>query len=211
MIWVRDAGHGGLNSKGEYDCLAQGKMFVHKDGPVYEGVMNRRISMFLKVMLIEAGLETAEIYDPVIDLSLTTRGKKFADFAKSREVVLLSIHHNASPNHDGKGLEIFTTKGVTKSDEYATIFGKNMKSDFLDMEFRGFYGGDQYDKEADWKIIRDAEDNFKKFGRTSSGAVLFEWGFFDNEDEIKIINTDQYAYKAAKCMLKSIKQIEGCY
>lgn len=206
MLWVRDAGHGGLNSKGEYQCLAGGKMFVHKDGPVYEGVMNRRIDMLLKVMLIELGLDTTELHDPVLDLSLTTRGKKLAAITSTRtDVNLISIHHNASPNHDAKGIEIFTTKGLTQSDEDAKIFGKNIIADFPEMLYRGYYGGDQYDKEADFKIILDAEKNGAR------SAILFEWGFFDHAEEVKKINTEQYAYRAALCMLKSIKLIEGCY
>lgn len=206
MLWLRDAGHGGINSKGEYECLANGKMFVHKDGPVYEGVMNRRISKLLEILLVEAGIETAQVYDDVFDLSLTTRGKKIAEYCKTRkDVNLLSIHHNASKNHDAFGIEIFTPKGLSVSDQDATVFGRNIREDFPDMTYRGYYGGDQYDKEADFKIIFDAE----KAGARS--AILFEWGFFDHAEEIKKINTDQYAYRAAKSMLRSIKIIEGCY
>jgi N-acetylmuramoyl-L-alanine amidase len=101
------------------------------------------------------------------------------------KAVIISLHANASQNHNGRGFEIFTSKGETLSDQYATMIGNEFKADPIladSFAFRTDYASDgDLDKEADFYVLR----------KTVAPAVLVEHGFFDNlEDATLLINKD---------------------
>ena len=178
---VLDRGHGSIDKNGRYST-APNKMFVHSNGEVaYEGVLNSAIVSHLGTCLKQHNdlnvVYTVHPDDPR-DISLSQR-VRVANSFKPSQTIFVSIHCNASPNHNASGFEIFTTKGITKSDTLAEKIadmveplyesvGLNLRYDFSD--------GDK-DKEVDFYVLR----------KTECPAVLVEAGFYDNRKDFDLL------------------------
>lgn len=162
---VLDFGHGGIDSKGQY-TTAPYKMFTYPSGEIaYEGVLNREIGKYIYDCLKEDGYDVicTVNYDDPRDLSLRDR-VAIANSLDPKSTIFVSVHCNASMNHNAGGFEIFTSVGETESDRLAfeirrmalhAIHRANMKD-------RGL-------KESDFYVLR----------KTKCAAVLIECGFFD--------------------------------
>lgn len=178
---ILDAGHGGVDKNGNYTSYPN-KMYKYFDGVVaYEGKLNRGIVSHLGTCLKQHNdlnvVYTVHPDDPR-DISLSHR-VRVANSFKPSQTIFVSIHCNASPNHNASGFEIFTTKGVTKSDTLAEKIadmveplyesvGLNLRYDFSD--------GDK-DKEVDFYVLR----------KTECPAVLIEAGFMDYRKDFNLL------------------------
>ncbi|NKI30908.1 N-acetylmuramoyl-L-alanine amidase [Muricauda sp. DJ-13] len=92
----------------------------------------------------------------------------------------MSIHCNASPNHNASGFEIYTTTGVTKSDALATSIGNRITPFYTNLNLRlryDFFSDGDLDKEIDFYVLR----------KTKCPAVLLECLFFDFYDDYKLL------------------------
>lgn len=183
---ILSAGHGGLDPvTGEYHCLKGGKSYQHKDGNyyhgdgwVYEGVLNREYCHQIESHAKAAGFKVAYVSHEYLDVHLRERANKGNEIAG--KCVYLPVHFNASPNHDARGFEMFTTRGQNNSDELAEIiWGKMMtlKRAFPELLLRSDITDGDHDKEADFTEIKV----------TKHIAVYLEVLFFDSEDDIKLI------------------------
>jgi N-acetylmuramoyl-L-alanine amidase len=198
MLWLIDAGHGGLDSSGKYTTDPKiGKQFTFPDGfTIYEGLTNRAIAKFLRKKLTALDIEHNFIYDEVLDLSLELRVRKANEFAKMRkDVCVLSIHSNAG---GGKGFEVFTSPGQTKSDEYAQVFCNLLKKDFPEWPFRSDITDGDLDKEEAFYILR----------KTSCPAILFEFLFFDVRKQANLLIDASFQQKIVDTIVTGIQQIE---
>jgi N-acetylmuramoyl-L-alanine amidase len=199
MLWLIDAGHGGIDSSGKYTTDPKiGKQFTFADGfTIYEGVTNRAISRFLEKKLESMGIEYTTIHDRVLDLSLPLRVEKINRIAASRkDCVLLSIHSNAG---GGRGFEIFTSRGKTKSDDYAEIFANLIIEDFPEWPFRTDLSDGDLDKEADFVVLKQSR----------CPAVLFEFLFFDKRDQANLLIDPVFQQKLVNTLVKGILKIEN--
>ena len=118
------------------------------------------------------------------------------------ECFLISIHVNASTN-DGswgkaKGWSIFTSKGKTKSDDYATIIFNEAKAE-LGNECK--MRTDMSDGDVDW------EENFYILKNSACPAVLSENLFMDNKDECMFLLTDEAVERIALLHFRAIQKI----
>src|SRR5688572_13753255 len=147
--FLLDAGHGGMVN-GKYST-APAKMHVFPDGyTIYEGVINRLITNKLAELLKKANIDYRLIHDEHDDLALSVRvNNADAEYAKDKRCIFLSIHSNAG---GGRGFEIFTSKGQTKSDKIAQIFCEVYKKRFPEMKFRDEQVDGDADKEADFYV-----------------------------------------------------------
>lgn len=179
---ILDFGHGGLNPKGEYTTYPN-KMYKFKDGVVsYEGVLNRQIGGHVYTCLryhsnINVVCTVKE--DDHRDISLSHRVRVVNSF-NPQETLLVSIHCNASESHKASGFEIFTTKGVTKSDRLAEGIASSVEHLYnkLGVKLRYDLSDKDKDKEVDFYILR----------RSKCPAVLIECGFFDNKKDFNFLN-----------------------
>ncbi len=178
---VLDFGHGGLDEDGNY-TTAPNKMFKFPNGEVaYEGALNRAIGGHVYTCLrshSEFNVVCTVKEDDPRDLSLGWR-VRVANRYDPNETIFISIHCNASPNHNASGFEIFTTKGVTKSDRLAENIASAVGHVYENVGLRlryDFSDGDK-DKEADFYVLR----------KTKCPAVLCEMLFFDNWDDYKYL------------------------
>ena len=101
--------------------------------------------------------------------------------------VMISIHGNAASAESAKGIEIFTSRGRTLSDDLAQELLISMMRGKLGREchgrkFRiGMEDGD-LDKEVDYFVLR----------KTNCPAVIIEYGFFTNYEECQLMLTEDY-------------------
>ena len=179
---ILDYGHGGLDARGRYTTA--GKSFTHPNGLVAnEGVINRQIGGLVEMFLNwhKPGLNIISTVDPFDgrDLSLSWRVRVANQF-NPRETIFISFHSNASVSHLGRGFEIFTSRGETKSDRLATIIGTKVREFYNKVNLRlrfDFASDGDLDKEVDFYVLK----------RTRCPAVLLECLFFDNKDDIKFL------------------------
>lgn len=162
-LWILDNGHG--------------KDTLGKRSPVYDGKQlmewefTRDIVSRLSILLGWAGIECMVLVPEDRDVSLSERVRR-ANMWGDRSSVLVSIHANAG---GGRGLEVFTSKGQTISDEIATVFLSSMALTFPEVRIRADLQDGDPDKEA----------NFTVLARTSMPAILTENFFMDTEAECK--------------------------
>lgn len=195
---ILDFGHGGIDENGNY-TTAPNKMYTFSDKVVaYEGVLNRQIGKKLQEKLDSKGYNvvTTVSYDDPTDLPLADR-VKIANKYPTKGTIFISIHCNASPSHKGRGFEIFTTKGETKSDKLATCIGKEVKPLYtsVDMRLRFDFSDGDLDKEANFYVLRN----------TKCPAVLLECGFFDNREDYGMISSPNFQERLATSVANGIK------
>lgn len=179
---ILDFGHGGIDKNGKY-TTSPAKMHKFDDGVVaYEGVINRQIGGHIYTCLRgHSNLNvvcTVKEDDPR-DLSLSYR-VKVANSFDPKSTIFVSVHCNASPNHNASGFEVYTTKGFTKSDDLAESIATSAEValDKVNMKLRYDFSDGDKDKEADFYVLR----------KTKCAAVLLECGFFDFRPEFDKLN-----------------------
>tara|TARA_R110000737_G_C14624761_1_gene494675 strand:+ start:68766 stop:69398 length:633 start_codon:yes stop_codon:yes gene_type:complete len=174
---VLDFGHGGIDKNGIY-TTAPAKMHTFDDGVIaYEGVLNRQIGGHIYTCLRshqDLNIVTTVREDDPRDLALSYR-VRVANSFDPKSTIFVSVHCNASPNHNAQGQEIFTTKGITKSDRLAEHIADmtELAVGRADMKLRYDFSDGDKDKEADFYVLR----------KTKCPAVLLECGFFDFRPE----------------------------
>lgn len=209
MVPIIDAGHGGLDRNGDY-VTAPSKMYEFGtrddiEQTIYEGVVNREIAKKLITMLDDAGIG---YYQQTVDHHKDYKLRERVSFAnevyqKNPKTYFLSIHSNAAgvaspgPGSKAEGFEIFTSKGVTKSDELASIAAKWYKKEFPKFKFRRDTSDNDDDKEADFYVLR----------YTACPAFLVENLFFDNKKEADFLLSESGQMRIADCLFKIIKEI----
>ena len=192
---IFDVGHGGIEPETGAYVTAPNKQYYHPDiGWFFEGQWNRRLMDQIEITFNEYNQRAAHNetirytwypYDHQ-DVKLTDRVISYNEMTNAQDrAVIISLHANASMHHDARGFEIWTSKGETLADKYATIIGEEFKSDPVLVDsfpFRAdYYRDGDLDKEADFYVLK----------RTVAPAVLVEHGFFDNiEDAVLLINQD---------------------
>lgn len=150
------------------------------------------------------------------DVYLTTRSddepglskrKAFAsDVEKDRTKLLLSLHNNAAGSdgkwHSARGASVYTTKGVTKSDECAKIILDNLRNDFPEVKIR---------KYAEGSLEQDFEENFTVLMGSGYMGVLVEWLFQDNKDDLAQLVDRGMNERFRDSIVKSIEEINGYF
>lgn len=211
-LWVIDAGHGGLDAKGNYTTLDfkkpdgswERKWHIFEDGlTIYEGVTNRAIAKLVYEELERLGIDFALVYDDVEDNSLYQR-VTIADniYRKDKRAVYLSIHSDRMPDGaHGKahGCSVWTSPGQTRSDAIAQIFFDTGKRVLPGMKWHS----DRVDDGDD-----DHEARFYVLRKTDCPAVLCETGFYDFRPEAEWLLSKGGQAEAARYLVESIKECE---
>ena len=180
-----DNGHGN-NTSGKRSPYSQNK--ITPDINFYEYKWNREIAKSIVDGLKEMGYNADLLVTEDIDISLTERANRVnkvcAEYG-SGNVILISVHANAAGNGQkwltAKGWSAFTTKGNTKSDTIAEYLYTEAEKNFVGRKIRT----DKRDGDKDW------ETNFYICQKTKCSAVLTENFFYDNEDDVKYILSEE--------------------
>jgi len=193
VIPMLDNGHSGL-ILGEYQTA--GKRSPRWDkGVLYEGMFNRDVVNRLKWELYEEhNYPYYHVSPEDIDVPLYERVHRANEmFMKHRDknFLFLSIHANAG---GGRGTEIYTSRGETKADAYATILGTMWQEYFKEMPLRKDFSDGDLDKEANFYVLR----------KTFMPAILLEVGFMDNKYDYHKMWDDRFRQRVAEMLAEFI-------
>jgi N-acetylmuramoyl-L-alanine amidase len=191
-----DAGHGGMY-EGKYMTDPKwGKFYKHSDTfTAYEGVTNRAIASKLMAKLKAAGIVYFQIHHDYLDTPLSGLVQK-ANTLETFNKFYLSIHSNAGK---GKGFEVFTSKGETKSDAYAEVFCNQLLKDFKEYPLRQDTRDGDKDKEEDFYVLK----------HTTCPAVLCELLFFDELNQAIYLNSDDGQERIANSLFEACKIVNS--
>lgn len=185
-----------------------GKRQLLEDGSYFfEYEFNRDIVQRIAYKLDNLGIPY-DILVPEVDtdVSLSARAAR-ANSCCSKygtgKCFLISVHSNAFGDGktftDAKGWSVWTTKTLTKSDEYATILYKNAETILKK------YG---ITTRANWEDgDPDYEENFTVIYKTWCPAVLTENLFFTNEKEVTWLMTEEGKEAIAEIHVLGIEEI----
>ena len=148
------------------------------DGLHKEYIFSREILNKVKNNLI--GLGVIVVLSNIGDTEIGLLKRKAFMNTINSPAFTFSLHNNAAGMGDkwynARGTSIWTTKGETKSDKFATIIYNKLIVDIPEMSWRK----DFTDKDVDY------EENFTVL-TSKHPSVLLEWGFQDNKEDLKLI------------------------
>ena len=201
FIWILDPGHGGINpDTGKY--VTPGKRSPKwKDGCQYfEGKGNRCIVNSILKKCRENNIIALDIVNDWQDISLATRVNR-ANSVNSYHgnCIYISVHSNGFSQESAHGYSVYTSRGNTKSDQYAEILLKYMQLEFPDRKMRKDTSDSDRDKEADFYVL----------SKTKMPAILSENFFMTNKEECKLLLQKSFRDRIANCHFELIKQIEN--
>lgn len=113
--------------------------------------------------------------------------------------VFISIHANAAVSPQGKGMEVYTTKGLTGADPIAESIANAMQAAFPGLVFRADLSDGDKDKEANYYVLV----------KTNMPAVLVELAFISNPTEEALLRSSDYQKKAAEAIFQGLVKLYG--
>lgn len=176
---VIDAGHGGE------DGGASGL------GGITEKELNLEIASLLADMLRANGVDVVMtrtedilLYDPNSDYH---GRKKVLDLAARLKIaketpnsIFVSIHMNAFPQTQYSGLQVYYSKNDASSKKIADLIQSNAK---------------KYLQSSNNRKTKSATSSIFLLDRLETPAVLIECGFLSNDEECKLLSTNEYRKK----------------
>ena len=106
--------------------------------------------------------------------------------------LFLSLHTNSAMNKSAQGYEVFTSKGVTRSDELALKLASRHIEAFPAQVNRGI-------KEANFYVLK----------KTNCPAALVEFGFFSNSAEATWLLLDETKVRLAEAVASGVLDFCG--
>ena len=163
----------------------------------------KRISEELKKLNINYKIVTPEVDT---DIALTTRANRVNRYCEKlgkTNCLLISIHANAAGMGkdwmNARGWSVWTTKGKTKSDEYADIFYKEAEKllPLNGMTLRKDVSDGDY----------DYEENFTILQKSWCPSILTENLFQDNKIDCEFLMSDKGRDVITQIHVNAIKKI----
>jgi N-acetylmuramoyl-L-alanine amidase len=202
FVYALDPGHGGMIG-GKYQTAGKRSPKFDDGTVLYEGVNNRDIVRRLIIALEAEDIKCIDIVASENDVSLETRVERANKLAKTKPCVYLSFHSDANGNgvewDQASGMSAYTSKGQTKSDEFAQLAIDELQENFgTEVKWRT----DNTDKDE------DKEENFYVLKNTTCPSVLFELGFHTNKEEAAKMLTADWKNKIVLSIVYAIKKFE---
>jgi N-acetylmuramoyl-L-alanine amidase len=183
---IIDPGHGGP------DPGAIGRRLGLKEAHIAVMVATR-----MHQLIIQAGCEAVMTHTGA-GMSLAER----CDFANSiqsggLERVFCSVHCNSAENEQASGFEVFTSKGETKADLYATSVFASIATTYPQLRQRVDYDDGDPDKEADFFVLRN----------TVMPAILVEMAFISNYIEEILLADHGFQMRYAEAIVSGLLKV----
>jgi len=171
------------------------------DGKHKEYRWSRNICHDLHPILVAEGYAVLWTTTEETEPGLTYRKNK-ASTLPGENKFLISLHNNAAGMGvkwmEARGIEIWTSPGQTKSDEYATIILDELQETFPSMKFRKDISDGDVDKESKFTVLMGS----------GYSAVLLEWLFQDNIEDVKLLMDEDVNYELCNALVRAIDEIE---
>lgn len=169
-----------------------------KDGTqLFEYEFNRDIVRRIADKLVSKGISFDIITPELTDIPLHQRTNRINHICTVNGVkncLLISVHANASENHNATGWEVWTTPGKTLSDDYADIFYRKAQTAFPGWKLRSDTTDGDHDKEAHFAILR----------KSLCPAILTENFFMDFERDCRFIMSEDGRNRIAQMHFDAI-------
>ena len=140
------------------------------------------------------------------EIGLLARAKLYNEIPSEEKKFVVSIHLNAAGDgtewKNAQGFEIWTSRGHTKSDDFATEIFNQIQTDFPETKMRAGTW-DPKEKQTD----PDKESNFTILMGANYYAVLIELAFMDNEEDFKKIINPIWRAKMIQSITKACVKI----
>tara|TARA_R110000822_G_scaffold67329_3_gene164037 strand:+ start:6602 stop:7228 length:627 start_codon:yes stop_codon:yes gene_type:complete len=202
FTYILDPGHGGMVNK-KYATPGKRSPKFDDGSVLYEGVNNREIVKLLIKAMEAEDIKCIDIVASEQDISLPIRVNRANNLSRTKPCIYISIHSDA--NGDGivwdkaSGLSVYTSKGQTKSDEFAELVIDELQENFKsDVKWRT----DSSDGD------KDKEENFYVLKNTNCPAILCELGFHTNKEEATKMLTADWKNKIVLSIIYAIKKFE---
>lgn len=169
------------------------------DGKFREYKWSRERIKELKVLLEMEGFEVFESNATNKEIGLSQRANN-TNKIQADHKLFLSLHVNAAGNGgwmNARGYSVYTTKGQNNSDKVAEEIMKQFAMDFPELKVRADKSDGDLDIEEDFTVIYKAD----------CPAVLVEWLFQDNKEDIALLTNPDYNLKFVLSLVKSIKKL----
>lgn len=168
-----------------------------------EYLWSRKVGKALAERLEQEGFEVAFTNTGDTEIGLSKR-KEIAnklDTPRGGAKFLISLHNNAAGTGSewctARGFEIYTTKGQSRSDLFATIIFEQLREDFPitdGYKHRIDLSDEDPDKEANFTVL---------MGNNYWG-VLLEWLFQDNPYDLALLEDENINQKLVESLTKAI-------
>lgn len=112
-------------------------------------------------------------------------------------IIYVSLHVNASGNGQwmsGRGWEVFTSPGKTKSDLLATCMWNAASNYLTETKMRSDWSDGDPDKEANYMVLT----------KTKCPAVLVENLFMDNKEDLALLSSAAGMHKLERIIVEGI-------
>ena len=199
MIILLDNGHAKSTPGKRSPKMEDGTQFFEYE---FNRDIVRRICDGLNLERIEYRVLVPEIED---DIKLSVRAARANNYCNefgAENCLLISVHANAGSNGEwqsGRGWSVYTTKGNTKSDEYATIFYDEAEK--ILPQYNMTLRNDMQDGDPDY------EENFTIIYLPKCPALLTENLFMDNKTDVKFLMSEEGREAIAQIHINAIKRI----
>lgn len=185
---ILDAGHGASTKGKRSPILEDGRQ-------LFEWKFTRELSNKLEIMLENNGIKCIQANKDDSDPGLTQRANNINNIynqekKNGRTAIMISLHGNAAGSGEwmnARGWEVWTTEGITRSDELAQCFVHAFHDVMPDMKLRGH-----------------KEKNFTLLYKTNCPCVLTENFFYDNKEDCKFMLSENGINKIVELHVKAI-------
>lgn len=176
------------------------------DGRHREFAWSRERVKSLRTILTDLGYEVYVTTESVNEPGLSKRKNFATQVRKGKKKLLLSLHNNAAGS-DGKwvnarGVEVYTTSGVTKADICADYILGQLKKDFPEIKMR-------YNRDV--KLERDKEAKFTVLMGADYMGVLIEWLFQNNKDDVELLMDSKVNTRFEGSIVDAIENINDYF
>ena len=170
------------------------------DGKFREYKWSREIVKKLKYALELEGFKVYETNTTDNEIGLTKRANN-ANSVKAPKRLFISVHANAASNGQwskARGYSVYTTKGKNNSDKVAEQILRDFQKNFPELKGRfDLSDGDL-----------DMEENFTVIYKANMPAVLLEWLFQDNKEDVALLTSPVYNNRLISSLVESIKTLD---
>lgn len=176
------------------------------DGTHREYQWSRQICNALFDKLQAAGIEVVQTNGGNTEIGLSKRAKFATAYPKDtgQTKLLVSIHNNAAGSGatwlKARGWSVYTSKGVTYSDKLAEVVIETLTKDFPELTKRYYAPGENN---------KDFEENFTVLMGSGYAAMLIEWLFQDNQEDLEVIKDETTNARLVNSLLNALKSINA--
>lgn len=176
------------------------------DGRHREFAWSRKRVKSLRVILNDLGYEVYVTTESENEPGLSKRKNFATQLRKGEKKLLLSLHNNAAGSGSkwmsARGVEVYTTPGITKADICADYILTQLKKDFPEIKMR-------YNRDV--RLERDKESKFTVLMGADYMGVLVEWMFQDNKEDVELLEDSEMNRKFESSIVDAIENINNYF